>query len=58
VIPITCSTMGSKDRVLEFFKENVGRVVTTEDLAYVAKGVKEFDRLPAHYQWLRNWEYV
>jgi hypothetical protein len=38
------SGMGSRDRVLEFFKENVGRIVTTEDLAYVAKGAKEFAR--------------
>jgi len=30
--------------VLAFFRENVGRVVTTEELAYVAKGAKEFAR--------------
>ncbi len=36
--------MGSRDRVLEFFKENVGRIVTTENLAYVAEGAKEFAR--------------
>lgn len=38
------SRAGSKDRVLHFLKENVGRIVTTEDLAYVAKGAKEFAR--------------
>ena len=35
---------GSRVRVLQFFMENVGRIVTTEDLAYVAKGAKEFAR--------------
>lgn len=38
------SGMGSKQRVLTFFRENVCRVVTTEELAYVAKGAKEFAR--------------
>jgi len=38
------SRAGSKERILEFFRENVGRVVTTEDLAYVARGATEFGR--------------
>jgi hypothetical protein len=38
------SGLGSRERVLEFLRENVGRVVTTEDLAYVAKNAKEFAR--------------
>ncbi|MCJ7543825.1 MAG: HNH endonuclease, partial [Phycisphaerae bacterium] len=38
------SEQGSRDRVLHFLQENVARVVTTEDLAYVAKGAKEFAR--------------
>jgi len=38
------SRMGSRNKVLEFLKENVGRPVTTEDLAYVAKGASEFTR--------------
>jgi hypothetical protein len=33
-----------KDRILAFFKENVGKVVTTEDLAYVAQNKREFGR--------------
>jgi hypothetical protein len=33
----------SRDRVLAYLKENVGRVVTTEELAYVAK-TKEYTR--------------
>jgi len=37
-------TQGSRARVLEFFKENVGAVVTTEDLAYVARGAREYQR--------------
>ncbi len=36
--------MGSKQRVLAYFRESVGHVVTTEELAYVAKGAKEFAR--------------
>jgi hypothetical protein len=35
---------GSQDRILEYLRENVGQVVTTEDLAYVAKDKKEFGR--------------
>lgn len=35
---------GSRDRVLKFLQENVGKVVTTEELAYVAKSAKEFGR--------------
>jgi hypothetical protein len=38
------SRAGSRERVLEFLRENVGRVVTTEDLAYVARGATEFAR--------------
>jgi len=36
--------VGSRERVLEYLLENVGKVVTTEELAYVAKGAKEFPR--------------
>lgn len=35
---------GSKERVLAYLMENVGKVVTTEELAYVAKKAKEFAR--------------
>jgi len=35
---------GSQAKVLEFLRENVGRIVTTEDLAYVAKNAREFAR--------------
>jgi len=38
------STLSVKDRILEFLKANVGRVVTTEELAYVAKDKREFGR--------------
>lgn len=37
-------TASVKDRILEFLKENVGQIVTTEDLAYVAKNKREFGR--------------
>lgn len=33
-----------KDRLLAFLKENVAKVVTTEELAYVAKNRREFGR--------------
>ncbi len=35
---------GSKDKILQFLKENVGKVVTTEELAYVANKVKNYPR--------------
>jgi hypothetical protein len=35
---------GSKAKILAYFKENVGKVVTTEELAYVAKNKSEFGR--------------
>lgn len=35
---------GSQDRVLRYLQENVGKVVTTEELAYVARDAKEFGR--------------
>ena len=35
---------GSQQRVLKFLIENVGKVVTTEELAYVAKNAKEYAR--------------
>jgi multidrug efflux pump subunit AcrA (membrane-fusion protein) len=35
---------GASDRLLEFLRENVGLVVTTEELAYVAKDAKSFAR--------------
>jgi hypothetical protein len=35
---------GSKQRVLMFLQENVGRIVTTEELAYVARDAKEYAR--------------
>lgn len=38
------SPEGSRSRVLQFLQENVGRVVTTEELSYVAKNAKEFAR--------------
>ncbi len=31
------SAMGSQDRLLAYFKESIGEVITTEELAYVAK---------------------
>lgn len=36
--------IGAKKRILEYFKENVGHIVTSEELAYVAKAAKEFGR--------------
>lgn len=36
--------MGSKQRLLAYLSENVGRVVTTEELAYVAGKATEFGR--------------
>lgn len=36
--------LGSKGRLLAYFMENVGSVVTTEELYYVASGKKEFGR--------------
>lgn len=36
--------LGSRDRILEFFRENVGSIVTTEELSYVANGASEFGR--------------
>lgn len=38
------STSGSKNRVLRYLLENVGRVVTTEELAYVARNAREYAR--------------
>lgn len=38
------SGTGSKNRVLQYMMENVGRVLTTEELAYVAKDAKEYAR--------------
>jgi hypothetical protein len=38
------SSHGSQHRVLQFLLENVGQVVTTEELAYVAKDAHEFGR--------------
>jgi hypothetical protein len=35
---------GSKGKILAFLKENVGRIVTTEELAYVSGEKKEFGR--------------
>ena len=35
---------GSKWRLLAFLQENVGRVVTTEELAYVSRERSEFGR--------------
>ena len=35
---------GSRQRVLLYLQENVGKVVTTEELAYVARDAKEFAR--------------
>lgn len=35
---------GSRQRILAFFQENVGKVVTTEELAYVARDAREFAR--------------
>lgn len=34
----------SKNRVLQYLTENVGRVVTTEELAYVARDAKQYAR--------------
>ncbi len=44
-------TGGSKQKILAFLKENVGRVVTTEELAYVAKDKRQYAR---RTQELRN----
>jgi hypothetical protein len=38
---LTCSV---QDRILAYLKENVSKVVTTEELAYVAKNKREFGR--------------
>jgi hypothetical protein len=38
------SSQGSKARLLEYFHEMVGRIVTTEELAYIAKSTTEFPR--------------
>lgn len=35
---------GSKKRVLQYMMENVGKVLTTEELAYVARDAKEYAR--------------
>jgi hypothetical protein len=35
---------GARDRLLAFLQENVGRVVTSEELAYVARDAREFGR--------------
>ncbi len=35
---------GSREKVKQYFLENVGQVVTTEELAYVAKDAKEYAR--------------
>jgi hypothetical protein len=37
-------TASVQDRILVFLKENVNKVVTTEELAYVAKNKREFGR--------------
>ena len=37
-------TVSVKDRILEFLKVNVGKIVTTEELAYVARNRREFGR--------------
>jgi len=36
--------IGSQEKVFLFLRENVGKVVTTDELAYVAKDAKEFAR--------------
>lgn len=36
--------VGSRERVLRYLQENVGKPVTTEELAYVARGAKEYAR--------------
>lgn len=38
------SETGSQNRVLQYLLENTGKVVTTEELAYVAKEAKEYAR--------------
>jgi len=35
---------GAKERILKYLKENVGQVVTSEELSYVAGSAKEFGR--------------
>jgi len=35
---------GAKSKLLRFLQENVGQIVTTEELSYVAKSAKEFAR--------------
>lgn len=37
-------TVSVRDRLLQYLKENVTRVVTTEELAYVARNKREFGR--------------
>lgn len=38
------SATGSQNRVLQYLLENIGKVVTTAELAYVAKEAKEYAR--------------
>jgi len=38
------SRTGSKEKILEFLRENVGKVVTTDELAYVAGKAKQYAR--------------
>ncbi|MCP4592440.1 MAG: HNH endonuclease [bacterium] len=38
------SDVGSQKRLLQYFMENTGKVLTTEELAYVAKEAKEYAR--------------
>lgn len=37
-------SVGARERVLRYLLENVGKPVTTEELAYVARGAKEYAR--------------
>ena len=34
----------TRDRILQFLMENIGKIVTTEELAYVAEDAREFAR--------------
>lgn len=38
------TTLSQDERILEFLKENVGKIVTTEELSYVSRDKKEFGR--------------
>jgi len=36
--------IGAKEKILQYFQENVGQIITSEELSYVANSAKEFGR--------------